>query len=129
VNQSLTENSRISLVAAQGGIFACNLAAGPFGLNVQLMPNNNYFIRLKHNVEIDSFLKLKFKMESSSQEGVLASVGVVKEVPSMSGKVGVHLQTGGYLGGVVLKVQLSRFDYHLILPLHLSHELSLEAIS
>ena len=128
VNQVLTDNSRISLVAAQGGTFAASLAAGPFSLNIQMMPNNNYFVRLRHNLELNSLLTCRFKMESSSQEGVLASVGLVKELPSLSGQVGVDLQAGGYLGGVVLKVHLNRFDYRLVVPLHLSYELSLEAL-
>lgn len=128
LNQTLTGNSRISLVAAQGGIFACNLTAGPFNLNVQVMPNNNFFIRVKHSIDLKQLVTVKFKLESSSQEGVLASVGVVKEMPAVSGKLGVHLQAGGYLGGVVLKLHLSRLDYHLVLPVHLSHELSVEAL-
>jgi DnaJ family protein C protein 11 len=128
VNQSLSENSRISLVAAQGGIFAAEVAAGPFNLNVQLMPGNTFLIRLKHSIELYALLSVKFKIESSSQEGVLASVGLVKQIPSLASKFGVHLQAGGYLGGVVLKIALSRFDYNFVFPVHLSHDVSLEAL-
>jgi hypothetical protein len=129
INRAIGSNSRIgALIAGSdlGGICGCNLACGPFNLELQLN-RNIYLVKLRHLVPLSETAVMKLKMESNSEQGVFLSAGIVKEVPEILCKFGLHVQIGGF-SGVTLKLQITRFDYNLIIPLHLSRYFSFEAV-
>ena len=129
INRAITANARIgTLIAGNelGGIYGCNLVCGPFNLELQLA-RNIYLVKFKHLVQISENSVMKLKMESNSEQGVFLSAGIVKDVPEILSKFGIHVQIGGY-SGVTLKLQLTRFDYHFIIPIHLSRYFSVEAV-
>jgi hypothetical protein len=80
---------------------------------------------VKHAIPLDDTTDLRLRLEAGP--GLLTSVGLVRKFPALTGKLGVHLQ-GSTVDGIVLRVVLSRFDNQFVLPIHLSRELSIEAL-